>query len=147
MDNKKPFKEETLRTKFFVITTVTLLIIGAIAFVIAAFYFGILGLFSLLGVEYNSFWSLLWFVLSYFLLAIIGDSIIKLCVTIMRISEKWNHTQIKISFLIFSFLINWATISLLDELFNSIELKVLTEIILSLIIAILDLASETKAKK
>lgn len=134
-------------TKFLVIATITLLIAGAIAIVIAAFYFGILGLFRLLGVEYTSLWSLLWFVLAYFLFAIIGDLFVKICVTFMNTLKRWSHAQVAIHFLLISFLVNWAMISILDELFRSIKLMVHTEVILSLIIAFLDLATDTKSKK
>lgn len=113
------------------IIALTVLIIGVIAFVIAVFYFGILGLFRLLSVQFNSLWSLFWFVVSYLLLGIIGDFVIILLNSLIKTSKKWNSSQLKISHLIFSFFLNWAIISLVDELMDSIELQLLTQMILS----------------
>ncbi|MBM7713894.1 YrvL family regulatory protein [Siminovitchia sp. FSL H7-0308] len=147
MSNHTSSKDESFGSKVFIITILTLLVVGAIAFVIAIYYFGILGLFSILGVKYDTLWSLFLFTLFYFLLGIIGDGVVKVLLSLMKISGKWSKLHMKMGLFMFSFLVNWAIISFLDAFMNSIDLQFITKMILSLIFAIIDFAMETDEKK
>ncbi|TKC14359.1 YrvL family regulatory protein [Robertmurraya kyonggiensis] len=142
----KPFKEEPIGTKIFIITTISLLLIGAIAFAIAIYYFGILGLFNLLGVRYDSFGSLLWFVLLYFLVGIIFEIIVKAMHKLMILAKIFRKDQLKIGIFALSFLGNWAVISLLSNLMHTIEIKALTQIVISVILAIIEIAIDDDPK-
>lgn len=150
-DPNRSFKEEPLSTKIFIIITMSLLVLSAVGFIIAVYYFGILGLFNILGIQYESLFSLLLFVLFYFLLGLIGDIVLKAFIILMKgagITSALSHNA---GVLLFSFLINWALISLINMLMNSIEIAFLTGIILALIISIIELALDSlddkKAKK
>lgn len=147
MSNDESFKNETFGKKILIIIVVTILLVGAIGFVITAFYFGIVGLFNLLGVEYDSLWSLVWFTVYYFLLGIFGDIIIKIFIVLTNMSNIWSDNYKKNSILIYSFLVNWGIVSLLNVLMDSINLHLLTQVIISLIIAILDLISKSNKEK
>ena len=147
MSNDDSFKNKSLGTKIAIVTIVSLILVGSIGFVVAAFYFGIVGLFTLLGVEYDSLWSLVWFTVFYFLLSIFGDIIIKIFVVLTNKSNKWPDNYKKFCILIYSFFVNWSIISLLNLLMSSINIHLLTQIIFSLIIALLDLISENSKKK
>lgn len=148
MDEKdKPFKEETIGTKLFIIVTISLLLIGAIGFAIAIYYFGILGLFNLLGVRYDSFGSLLWFVLFYFLLGIIFEIFLKGMHKLMALANTFSKSQLKIGLFILTFLGNWAVISLLNSVMHTIEIKTLTQIVISIILAIIEVTIDDDSKK
>ncbi|WP_170972256.1 YrvL family regulatory protein [Bacillus yapensis] len=149
MDEKedKPFKEETIGTKLFIIVTISLLLIGAIGFAIAIYYFGILGLFNLLGVSYDSFGSLLWFVLLYFLLGIIFEIFLKGLHKLMILANKFSKSQLKMGIFILTFLSNWAVISLLNSLMHTIEINTLTQIVISIILAIIEVTIDDDSKK
>ncbi|WP_157796226.1 YrvL family regulatory protein [Bacillus xiapuensis] len=143
MDDHRQVKGETWRTKVFVIAVISLLIAGSVAFVLSIIYFGVLGLFSLLGIEFDSLWSLFLFVLFYFLIGIIGDFIVIALSVLMSKSYNWSRWQIKTGQFIFSFLVNWAIVSLLNTCMDSIHLQFITEMVLSLIFAIIDVAMES----
>ncbi|WP_449621156.1 YrvL family regulatory protein [Robertmurraya sp. Marseille-Q9965] len=143
----KPFKEEPIGTKIFIIFTISLLLIGAIGFAIAIYYFGILGLFNLLGVRYDSFVSLLWFVLFYFLFGITFEIILKAIHKLMMLRNKFSKSQLKIGMFILTFLGNWAVISLLNTLMHTIEIKALTQMAISVILAIIEIAIDDDSIK
>ena len=147
MSNDDSFKNKSLGTKIAIVTIVSLILVGSIGFVVAAFYFGVVGLFNLLGVEYDSLLSLVWFTIFYFLLSVFGDIIIKIFIVLTNNSNKWPDNYKKFSILIYSFFVNWGIVSLLNQLMNSINIYLLTQIIFSLIIAILDLISKNDKKK
>ena len=147
MSNNNSFKNKSLRTKIAIVATVSLMLMGAIGFVTVVFYFGIVGLFNLLGVEYDSLLSLVWFTIFYFLLSVFGEIIIKIFIVLTDNSNKWSDNYKKFSILIYSFFVNWGIVSLLNQLMNSINIHLLTQIIFSLIIATLDLIFKDNEKK
>jgi Regulatory protein YrvL len=150
-DPNRSFKQEPLSTKIFIIITMSLLVLSAIGFIIAVYYFGILGLFNILGIQYESLFSLLLFVLFYFLLGLIGDIVLKAFIILMKAAGITSALPHNAGVLLFSFLINWALISLINMLMDSIDIAFLTGIILALIISIIEMALDSlddkKAKK
>jgi len=147
MSNNNSFKNKSLRTKIAIVATVSLMLMGAIGFVTVVFYFGIVGLFNLLGVEYDSLLSLVWFTIFYFLLSFFGDIFIKIFIVLTNNSNRWSDNYKKFSILIYSFFVNWGIVSLLNQLMSSINIHLLTQIIFSLIIATLDLIFKDNEKK
>lgn len=138
MSNNNSFKNESLRTKIAIVATVSLMLMGAIGLVTVVFYFGIVGLFNLLGVEYDSLLSLVWFTIYFTLLSVFGDIVIKMFIVLTNHSNKWSDNYKKYSIVIYSFFVNWGIVSLLNQLMSSINIHLLTQIIFSLIMAILD---------
>ncbi|KAB2331064.1 YrvL family regulatory protein [Bacillus mesophilum] len=139
----RPFKEESKSTKFFIIVTMSLLLLGAVGFVVAGYYFGILGLFNILGIHYESLFSLFLFVLFYFLLGIIGDIVLKAFNILLKAAGITAKFSFSAGMLLFSFLINWAIISAINLLMDSIEIAAVTGIILALIISIIEMALDS----
>lgn len=88
MSDQDSFKNESLPTKIFIIVSVSLIILAAIGFVVALIFFGFVGLFRIIGIEYSSYWSLLWFAVFYFICGFIGDFIVKLLFGLMRASGR-----------------------------------------------------------
>lgn len=144
---KKPLKEESLSTKLFVFFSMCLLAVGAIAFLFGVYYFGILGVMALLGAEYNSYQSLFLFVLFYFLLAVFGDIIIKALSVLMKMSANWSFQARNIGLFIFSFVVNWAIIALLNNWMDSIQIELHTILVISALIALGDVTVEGNDKK
>ena len=138
MCNNNSFKNKSLRTKIAIVATVSLMLMGAIGLVTVVFYFGIVGLFNLLGVEYDSLLSLVWFTIYFTLLSVFGDIVIKMFIVLTNHSNKWSDNYKKYSIVIYSFFVNWGIVSLLNQLMSSINIHLLTQIIFSLIMAILD---------
>ncbi|MGD6941505.1 YrvL family regulatory protein [Cytobacillus gottheilii] len=139
----RPFKEESKSTKFFIIVTMSLLLLGAVGFVVAGYYFGILGLFNILGIHYESLLSLFLFVLFYFLLGIIGDIVLKAFNILMKAAGITGKFSFSAGILLFSFLINWAIISVINLLMDSIEIAAVTGMVLALIISIIEMALDS----
>lgn len=138
MSDDKPFKQETLRTKVMIIAIISVIIITVLGVITAGYFFGIIGLFRLLGVQYDSFGSLLWFIVGYLLIGGIGELFTNVMRILMRKAQKWRESQIKAAFVLLSFLVNLIIISFLDNVMNSIEMQAITRVIVSFILALAD---------
>ncbi|OCA84109.1 hypothetical protein A8F94_15405 [Bacillus sp. FJAT-27225] len=133
-EDNKPFKEESFGTKIIIITAIAAMVIGAVGFVFKIYYFGILGAFKLLGVHYETLFSLFLFVVFYFLLGIPGEIVYKVFdVLLSKISAK-NFVAV---FLI-NTLITWSILGLVDTFMDSITIKPLTLLIVASIIAVIE---------
>ncbi|SFM26357.1 Regulatory protein YrvL [Gracilibacillus orientalis] len=142
-DKNDSFRDMNKKEKAATIAGIALLIILVIGFVIGIFFFGLAGLFELLGVQYQSFWSLIGFVVSFFLLGLIAELFFKVIfkLTVRNITEK-----IKIVFFRFSFefLSNWLVLFTVDEFMRSITLSLKAEIIIALLLAVLEIVFDDK---
>ncbi|TRZ39544.1 hypothetical protein CEQ21_00805 [Niallia circulans] len=138
MSDDKPFKQETLRTKVMIIAIISVIIITVLGVITAGYFFGIIGLFRLLGVQYDSFGSLLWFIVGYLLIGGIGELFTNVIRILMPKAQKWRESQIKAAFVLLSFLVNLIIISFLDNVMNSIEMQAITRVIVSFILALAD---------
>jgi Regulatory protein YrvL len=140
---EKPFKEETIGTKIFIVSVISLIICLAIGFVFGVYYFGILGVFNLLGVHYDSFFSLFLFVIFYFLLSLVGEIVIKVLFSVLTM----NHLSTNFAIFLINILVIWSIISFLNYSMDSIEINIGTQLIASTIIAIAELTIENYDKK
>ncbi|WP_430215736.1 YrvL family regulatory protein [Niallia taxi] len=71
-----------------------------------------------MGVQYDSFGSLLWFIGGYLLIGGIGELFTNVMRIFMRKAQKWRESQIKAVFILSSFLVNLIIISFLDNVMN-----------------------------
>lgn len=121
----------------------TLFVLFIVGIIVAIYFFGITGLFVILGVQYHSIWSLIIFVISVFILGLVVDlfmgAIAKL--TVEKFSGKIS--PIVIEFL-FGFATNWIVIMTVDAFMNSIILSLETKLILSLILTFAELLFQDK---
>lgn len=121
----------------------TLLVIFILGIIAAIYFFGITGIFVLLGVQYQSIWSLIIFVISVFVLGLVVDlfmgALAKLIVE--KLSEK--ITPLVIEFL-FGFATNWVVIMTVDAFMNSLTLSLGTKLILSLVLTFAELLFQDK---
>lgn len=140
-----PFKEESFGTKILIVVFVTVLIGVAIGLVVAGYYFGILGVFKLLGVYYDSLFSLFLFVICYLLLGIIGDVIIETFKIILSIFK--NNPANKLVLFIIYFLVNWFLILLVDSFMDSISIQTETQIVVGIIIGLIEFTLDNNGKR
>lgn len=138
-EKKDSFREMNVKDKTVTVAGIILLIILVVGFVFGLYFFGMAGIFKLLGVQYESIWSLVVFVVSYFILGIIvelfSETIFKL--SVRNITGKIWVFFIRISFELTS---NWLVLFTVDEFMESITLSWKTEIIIALVVALIEIA-------
>ncbi|WP_052360704.1 YrvL family regulatory protein [Oceanobacillus manasiensis] len=103
--------------------------------------FGIAGVFNLLGVEYDTVWSLLLFVFAFYSLGIIVELFSK---AIFKLTTLYiiGRFKVTITRVCIEFASNWLVLYIVDEFMSSITLSIKTEIIVALLIAILEIVFE-----
>ena len=110
-----------------------------VGFILVLYFFGMAAAFELLGVQYNSNWSLIVFVVSFFILGVIvelfTEAIFKL--SVRNIIGKMKVLFIRISFESTS---NWLVLFTVDEFMRSITLSLKMEVIIALLLAVLEMA-------
>ena len=110
-----------------------------VGFILVLYFFGMAAIFELLGVQYNSNWSLVVFVVSFFILGVIVEMFTK---AIFKLSVRNITGKIKMFFIRISFesTSNWLVLFTVDEFMRSITLSLKIEIIISLLLALLEMA-------
>lgn len=125
---------------------IAVLIIHVSGVVLGLFFFGFTGIFNFLGVEYQSSWSLLLFVVNFFILGFIIDLFAD---TIANLSVMNIQSDIK-TFLIrmlLGFVANWLTLSIVNSFMKSIKFSIETTLIISFILSIIDAQVNHKKSK
>lgn len=142
MEKDKSFKEESVKTKIFIIVTMTFLVGGSLAFVFGIYFFGIAGLFNVLGIQYDSIWSLFWFGVFFFILDSFAD-VIKMAFTILL-----DHLSMANIGTVFTthFLVIWAVLSLLNLLMDSITISINAQLIAAAVIALIEVVLNKNSK-
>lgn len=143
MDKEKTFKEESVKVKIFIVLSMTFLIIASLTFVFGIYFFGMAGIVNILGIQYDSIWSLFWFCLFYFLLDSIFDVVKKAFMLLLEHISAANLWTI----LTVHFLVNWALLSLLNLLMDSITISINAQLIAAAIIAVIEVALSKNDKK
>ncbi|WP_200416471.1 YrvL family regulatory protein [Virgibacillus salexigens] len=131
------FRDMNIREKTATIVGIGSLIILVLSFVIGLYFFGLAGIFELLGVQYNSIWSLAIFVISFLILGIIVEIFFKV---IYKLSVRNITGRIKVFFVRISVaaLSNWLVLFTVDEFMKSMILSIRSEIIIALLLVILE---------
>lgn len=126
-----------LKGKIATIVGLALLIILVAALVIGLYIFGLAGIFELLGVQYKSIWSLVVFVVSFFMLGIFVELFSKAIykLSVLNITGKIKLYSIRISV---EYISNWLVLFTVDEFMTSITLSLKTEIFIAFLIAIIE---------
>ena len=132
------FREMTIKEKMATVAGIALLIIMVAGFIFGLYFFGLAGIFELLGVQYESYWSLVVFVVSFFIIGIIVELFFKV---IFKLFVRNITGKIKVLFFrtIFEGTSNWLVLFTVDEFMKSIALTLKTEIIIALLLAILEI--------
>lgn len=135
-----------LKEKLGTVFGISIFIIFLVGFVVGIYFFGIAGVFNLLGVEYDTVWSLLLFVFSFYFLGIIVEIFSKVIfeLTTLYIIGKFKVTVIRVCI---EFASNWLVLYTVDEFMSSITLSIKTEITIALLIAVLEIVFEDAVDK
>src|SRR5690625_7480990 len=81
-EEDEKFRDLNLSTRIRVVIALSLIVLVAVTMLFGGFLLGFNGLFILFGVQYDSFWSLVLYVLSVFVIGSIVDLFAKAIVTI-----------------------------------------------------------------
>ncbi len=131
------FRDLNRKEKTATVVAIAILLILAVGFVFCLYLFGMAGFFELLGVQYNSVWSLVFFVAGFFVIGVIVElfalAIFKL--SIRNITGKLKVFFIRIGFESAS---NWLVLFTVDEFMGGITLSLKVEIIIALLLAVLE---------
>lgn len=141
--NNDSFRDMNIKEKTVTVAGIALLIILVVGFVLGLYFFGMVGAFELLGVHYKSIWSLIVFVVSFFILSVIVELFSN---AIFKLSVRNITGKIKLFFARISFegTSNWLVLFTVDEFMKVITLSLETEIIVALLIALLEIVFDDK---
>ncbi len=140
------FQKMNRKEKAGTIIGVTILIVLVGGFIFGAFFLGFAGIFELLGVQYDSIWSLVLFVISFFVLGILVDLFFDAVATLMVEHVHGNVLSFLIQFL-FGFISNLLVLLIVDAFMDSITLSLETIYIVALLLGVLDPVFDNKKKK
>lgn len=143
MEKEKSFKEESAVTKFVIVLSMIFLIAVPLTFLFGIYFFGMSGLFNVLGIQYESLWSLFWFALLYFVLDSFADVVKMVFVQLLNQMSIANFWTV----LTTNFLVIWALLSLMNLLMDSITMSINTQLIAAAIIAVIEVALNKISRK
>ncbi|MFT8321915.1 MAG: YrvL family regulatory protein [Bacillus sp. (in: firmicutes)] len=146
MKLKPSFQKESFQSKILIVSVILFLVLVAFAFIFAVYYFGLLGFFKLLDVQFDSLYTLFLFVLFYLLLGVIGDSLIKLVTICIYLLVPSKLIRFFMRFLLVYF-INWIIIHFLDNAMDSIQLGGYIQMLAAVLISVIELAFDEGPKK
>lgn len=134
-----------MKDKIKTIIGMILFVVIIIGLLIGIYLFGIVGIFAVLGVQYQSNWSLFIFVISVFILGLLVDLVFGAMADLLvdNISGK------KIAFIIrflFGFATNWIVIFTVDTFMSSISLSSGTKLIISMLLTTFESALSNDEK-
>ncbi|MED4786189.1 YrvL family regulatory protein [Bacillus atrophaeus] len=138
----EPFKDLPFSSKLLVIASLFIIIAAAIGVIAGGYFFGIKGLFSILGVTYESDKILLFFILGCFGAGLIIEPFIKLFSMFVYHLTAMKKTAI--TRLVFYFIGNVITISIVDFFMDSIYIPDSLITVISAVMAFAELAFDDK---
>ncbi|MCT1905459.1 YrvL family regulatory protein [Oceanobacillus sojae] len=140
------FRDKNVKEKIIVIIGITLLIVLAVGFVFGLFFFGMAGVFKLLGVQYDSIWSLVIFVICMFGVGLILEVVTK-SIFVLSTRNMTEKTKILLIRIIIEFTSNWLVLFTVDELMNSITLSVQTEVVIAALLTAIEIIFDDDDKE
>ncbi len=126
-----------IKEKLLIMIGVMILIIMAMGIVFGGYFFGLAGVFELLGVQYNSVWSLFVFVMGFFILGIFVELITKV-IFVLSTRNTRDKAYVLMIRLSLEFLSNWLVLFTGDELMKGITLSWKTEVMIALLLAVVE---------
>ncbi|ASV68552.1 YrvL family regulatory protein [Cytobacillus sp. FSL W7-1323] len=146
MKDKPSSKKSNFKSIIGSTIAISIIVLLVLSFVLALYFFSTLGIFHLLNIKFESFPSIISFILLYFLIGIVSEIFIGALILLMNHSGKYTLKQQQVTSLVFSFLTNWAIVSFLDYVMHSIQIGLFATIILALIFSLIEYACEDLGK-
>jgi len=132
-EEDEKFRDLNLSTKIIVVTG----ILFVVTILFGGFLLGFNGLFVLFGVQYDSFWSLLLYVLSVFVIGSVVDLFTKVIITITTQQMTARYQKFITRMVIYTGF-TWLMLYSIDEFMTTITVPLLTEIVAALLLFFLD---------
>lgn len=140
------FRGMNLKQKIGTVVGVTLFLAVVLGFIIGIYLFGMVGIFELLGIQYTSVWSLVIFVVSFFILASIVELFTKPISDLLTEKITGKFEVLFIQFTIQG-LSNWLCLFTVDVFMGSITLTWKTGLIVAILLTLFEMAFEHKENK
>ncbi|MEC1546938.1 regulatory YrvL family protein [Bacillus rugosus] len=131
-------KDFNLKSKLIGIVSITFIVAIALAVIFGGYFFGIKGLFSILGVSYDSNQTLVLFILVSFAVGLIIDPLTKIVSMILAKSLSLKKTAL-FAFILY-FVSNFITICFADYYIQSIYIPDVLLLVISALMAFIELA-------
>lgn len=131
------FKQMNKKEKIATIIGILLLLILVGGFVLGIFFLGFAGMFRVLGVQYDSNWALILFVVLFFVIGFFFDFIFRVLTNLTKRYMSDQRISFSITFL-FNLIKNGLVLFLLDDLMRSITLSFTTKLILAFLLSMVD---------
>jgi len=120
-----------------------LFIVFIMGIILGIYFLGMAGIFEILGVQYQSIWSLIIFVIGIFILGLPVDLILGAMANLSVEKVSGKITAFVIQFL-FGFVTNWIVIFIVDAFMSSINLSPGAQLIVPLILTFFELIFSDK---
>ncbi|RPK06596.1 hypothetical protein BSBH6_00219 [Bacillus subtilis] len=137
-EQNEQFKDLNLSSKLIVIVSIILIAAIALAVIFGGFFFGMKGLFSILGITYDSNQTLVLFLLVCFAAGLIIDPLTKIVSMILAKSFLLKNTAL-FAFTLY-FVSNFITICFADYFMQSIFIPDVLLFVISALLALIELA-------
>lgn len=138
-------KDFNLRSKLIRIVSITFIAAIALAVIFGGFFFGMKGLFSILGITYASNQTLALFILACFAVGLIIDPLTKIISIILAKSLSLKKTAL-FAFILY-FISNLITICFADYFMQSIYIPDVLLVVISAFMAIIELAFDNQPNR
>ncbi|QJC88708.1 regulatory YrvL family protein [Bacillus inaquosorum] len=137
-EQNEQFKELKLSSKLIVIVSIILIVAIALAVIFGGYFFGMKGLFSILGITYDSNQTLVLFILVCFAAGLIIDPLTMIVSMILAKSLSLKKTAL-FAFILY-FISNFITICFADYFMQSIYIPDVLLFVISALMAFIELA-------
>ncbi|TYS25553.1 hypothetical protein FZC71_03065 [Bacillus subtilis] len=137
-EQNEQFKEVKLSSKLIVIVSIILIVAIALAVIFGGYFFGMKGLFSILGITYDSNQTLVLFILVCFAAGLIIDPLTMIVSMILVKSLSLKKTAL-FAFILY-FISNFITICFADYFMQSIYIPDVLLFVISALMAFIELA-------
>ncbi|MBU2659039.1 YrvL family regulatory protein [Bacillus cabrialesii] len=141
-EQNEQFKDLNLSSKLIVIVSIILIAAIALAVIFGGFFFGMKGLFSILGITYDSNQTLVLFLLVCFAAGLIIDPLTKIVSMILAKSFLLKNTAL-FAFTLY-FVSNFITICFADYFMQSIFIPDVLLFVISALLALIELAFDNQ---
>lgn len=136
-------KDFSLRSKLIEIVSIAFIVAIALVVILGGYFFGLKGLFSILGLTYDSNQTLVLFILVCFVVGLIIDPLTKVVSMILARSLSLKKTAL-FAFILY-FVSNFITICFADYFMQSIYIPDVFLVVISALMAFIELAFDDRS--
>ncbi|MFP7232283.1 regulatory YrvL family protein [Bacillus subtilis] len=143
--HNEKFKEIKLSSKLFELVSIILIVVIALAVIFGCYFFGMKGLFSILGITYDSNQTLVLFILVCFAAGLIIDPLTMIVSIILAKSLSLEKTAL-FAFILY-FISDFITICFADYFMQSLYIPDVLLFVISALMAFIELAFDDQPNR